>query len=385
MLPYIVIFILTIILAFLEFGRVKYPQSFFTLYCLAIGAFVGMSDMLGGYDRYIYAEVFSAIADNLHRGNGLFNSTFQSFFSTEPIYGFINSFIGLITPNRYAFIFLYTVGMYGLLSVTIYKFTTKPFFSFLLFLGFLFFFSFTYLRQILACGVCWYAIPYAAKRKLNNFVILVLVASLIHNSAAYFILLYFIPLKKFSKSSIILVMILLFVIGFFSISRYFFYISEDIIDNERFAGYGTRNVLRIEYVIESIVFIAILLYNYSKIKTDNYSLTVLNVYLMFCGTLLFFCTSTDGGRISWYYSIGVFILITEFCQKRKMILLRLFVSTMVFVLYMRILTGWGMLVMPYKTFLTDGFRKGDETYERYEYDHAYDNDKFYNLWDYLKK
>lgn len=68
-----------------------------------------------------------------------------------------------------------------------------------------------------------------------------------------------------------------------------------------------------------------------------------------------------------------------------MILLRLFVSTMVFVLYMRILTGWGMLVMPYKTFLTDGFRKGDETYERYEYDHAYDNDKFYNLWDYLKK
>ena len=31
---------------------------------------------------------------------------------------------------------------------------------------------------------------------------------------------------------------------------------------------------------------------------------------------------------------------------------------------------------PYKTFFTNGFRSGDYSWENYEYNHEYDNDKF---------
>jgi hypothetical protein len=48
-----------------------------------------------------------------------------------------------------------------------------------------------------------------------------------------------------------------------------------------------------------------------------------------------------------------------------------------FFLYLRILTAWGTLVSPYKTFFTDGVREGDVIYTKYEYDPYYANDKFY--------
>ena len=32
--------------------------------CVGLALFVGMSDMLGGYDRYIYAALFDDAADN---------------------------------------------------------------------------------------------------------------------------------------------------------------------------------------------------------------------------------------------------------------------------------------------------------------------------------
>ena len=39
-----------------------------TVYMALLGLFVGFSDMLGGYDRYIYAELFDSMADVTHVG-----------------------------------------------------------------------------------------------------------------------------------------------------------------------------------------------------------------------------------------------------------------------------------------------------------------------------
>ena len=38
---------------------------------------------------------------------------------------------------------------------------------------------------------------------------------------------------------------------------------------------------------------------------------------------------------------------------------------------------WGVLLYPYKSFFTNGIRKGDSIEMKYEYDHNYDYDKFY--------
>lgn len=36
-----------------------------------------------------------------------------------------------------------------------------------------------------------------------------------------------------------------------------------------------------------------------------------------------------------------------------------------------------MQISPYKTFFTNGIREGDVIEQLYEYDHGYDEDKFY--------
>ena len=46
-------------------------------------------------------------------------------------------------------------------------------------------------------------------------------------------------------------------------------------------------------------------------------------------------------------------------------------------LFVRFVVMWGMLVDPYKTFLTEGHRDGDFIYDKFEYDRKYDTDKFY--------
>ena len=104
-----------------------------------------------------------------------------------------------------------------------------------------------------------------------------------------------------------------------------------------------------------------------------------NTYLMFCGLLLFFCKSSDGGRISWYCLIGIIVILEKFCRYKSTVQLKVFITLMSFVLFYRILLAWGTLLYPYKTFLTPGIRQGDIIERYYEYDHAYDYDKLYNL------
>lgn len=377
---YIILFVITTILAWGYNGNTKVSKPFFFAFCLCIGLFVGLADMLGGYDRYIYSEVFQSMHENVVKGI-LFNEEFIMYFGKEPVFGLINDLIAFFTPNRYVFILVYTIFLYMVYAVSFYRYTRNPFFALLVFEGLMFFFTFTYLRQVLAAGVVWLAIPYVAQRSLKKYLLFIVLATLIHNSAAYMLLLYFIPRRKFEEKHIVLFMLALLVIGISGITKFVFSLSGDAISNARIAGYAETAEIgfRIEYVIEAMLFLSILLLNYKRIDEDALSLTLANVYLMFCGVLLFFCKSSDGGRISWYCLLGIIVVLERFCRPKSAVPLKSFITIMCFVLFYRILAAWGILLYPYKTFLTPGIRQGDFIEELYEYDHAYDYDKLYNL------
>ncbi|MBF1623842.1 EpsG family protein [Prevotella sp.] len=377
---YIILFVVTTILAWFYSGNTTVSKPLFFSFCLSVGLFVGLADMLGGYDRYIYSEVFQDMHENVTKGV-FFSEEFLSFFGKEPVYGLINDFIAFFTPNRYIFILVYTLFLYMIYAVNFYRYTKNPFFALLVFEGLMFFFTFTYLRQVLAAGVIWLAIPFVSQRKFKKYLLFVVLATLIHNSAAYMILLYFIPRRKFEKKYIVIFMLTLLVIGISGITKFVFSLSGDAVSNARIAGYADTAEIgfRIEYVIEAMLFLSILLLNYKRIDEDALSLTLANVYLMFCGVLLFFCKSSDGGRISWYCLIGIIVILERLCRPKSAVPLKGFITMMCFVLFYRILSAWGILLYPYKTFLTPGIRQGDYIEEMYEYDHAYDNDKLYNL------
>lgn len=381
MLPYIVIFVITAILALLQIGnRNKVSPYLFGAYMLALGTFVGISDMLGGYDRYIYCEVFTANADRFANGEGIMNETFVMYLLKEPVYGIINTLIGLYTPNRYIFILVYTLLLYTVYAICFYRYTDYPFFALLVFLGLMFFFTFTYLRQVLAVGIIWLALPFYTKRKMWQYMGMIALATMTHNSAAIMAVLYFIPLRKYHFEKIVYVMLALLGLGLIGVGD-MFSIAGDITSSENVASHAdaAEAGFRYEYVVESFLFLFILYQNYRFVKRDKETLSYMNLYLMFCGILLLFCKSGDGGRIAWYGIMGIIIMLTRFCVRERGAILKSFLTVMFFALYMRILLAWGIQLSPYKTFFTEGVRDGDIIYEKYEYDFNYEKDKLYNL------
>ena len=267
---YIILFVITTVLAWFYAGNTKVPKSLFFSFCLSIGLFVGLADMLGGYDRYIYSEVFQDMHENVTKGV-LFSEEFLSFFGKEPVYGLINDFIAFFTPNRYIFILVYTLFLYIVYAFNFYRYTKNPFFALLVFEGLMFFFTFTYLRQVLAAGVVWLAIPYVAQRSFKKYLLFIVLATLIHNSAAYMILLYFIPRRKFEKKYIVIFMLTLLIIGISGVTKFVFSVSGDVVSNVRIAGYADTAEIgfRIEYVIEATLFLSILLLNYKRIDENK--------------------------------------------------------------------------------------------------------------------
>ena len=63
MFLYLFLFIVLIAIYKLTYRGTGCDKRLFFFIVIALGLFVGLSDMLGGYDRYIYAEYFDQAAD----------------------------------------------------------------------------------------------------------------------------------------------------------------------------------------------------------------------------------------------------------------------------------------------------------------------------------
>ena len=355
-------------------------SSFLFLFLLGLSLFVGFSDMFGGYDRYIYGEIFDNIADVTTIKGDYSDSLLYNFYSSEIGYTLLNVLISFFTENRYIFILIVTLIIYTLLFISIKKYTVNYPLATILFLGLWFFFTFTYLRQVLAATIVWLGIRYVIDRKFWKFMVVVLIGFSMHNSAIIFFPLYFIPQRKFSPKLIVGIMLSLLVLGLSSIPNSFFEVYESSSIVERHAEYNASGGLRVAYILEAFFFLYLILKNYRNIPNDKQHVVLLNMALAFCGILLLFVRSENGGRLSWYYMIGIISTLTFIYNYRYNIqtLGSFLIIGVCLFLYLRIYTNWQAynLLSPYKTFLTDGYRDNDIIRKTYEYNYNYDEDKF---------
>jgi len=377
---YLLIFFIPVF-SYLSFnpGRNQH-SSFLFLFLLGLSLFVGFSDMFGGYDRYIYGEIFDNIADVTTIKGDYSDSLLYNFYSSEIGYTLLNVLISFFTENRYIFILIVTLIIYTLLFVSIKKYTVNYPLATILFLGLWFFFTFTYLRQVLGATIVWLGIQYVIERKFWKFLMVFLIAFSMHNSAIIFFPLYFVPRRKFSPRLIVGIMLSLLILGLSPLPNSLFQVYESSSIVERHADYNASGGLRIPYILEAFFFLYLILKNYSDIPNDKSYIVLMNMALIFCGILLLFVRSENGGRLSWYYMIGIIATITSICTFKTNIKnkIPLFLIGLSLFLYLRIYTGWQVYLnlYPYKTFFTNGFRSGDYSWENYEYNHEYDNDKF---------
>lgn len=351
---------------------------------MGLALFVGLGDMLGGYDRYIYGELFDRCADCVREGRDVFDINQNPImgYKSEMAYVLWNVAVSHVTDNRYIYILLTTVLIYLMLFLSFKEYVSNYPLALLLFLGLWFFFSFTYLRQVMAASVAWFSYRYIIKKQWWFFLICWFVAYKFHNSAIVFLPLGFIPLKKYSKEKVIAVMAVLLLIGATGITSGLYNVYAGAGD-EQFASRSMAYAddhpgFRWEYLFEVIVFLYFLFKKYNSIPNDRKHLLFLNCIYAFCGMLLLFIQSSNAGRQSWYFMGGLIFLFTYILtNKRTGSEYRSQFLTICFILYFRIVWIWGILLYPYKTFLTDSFRAGDPIHEIFEYDHNYDKDKFY--------
>ena len=380
MFVYLLIFIIPLFAYTLGGKRLAKSNGFLMYYMFGLAFFVGLGDMLGGYDRYIYGEIFDSVADDLYAGVSMSESFAFSYF--ELGYMIFNWLIAHITGNRYLFILLITLIMYTNFYVAFKRHITNYPLALMVFLGLMFFFSFTYLRQFLGCSFAMLSIKYLLERKRWKFFALILLVVLLHKSGAIFAIMFFIPLKKFDRSTVLIVFAVCLLIGVsgFAGSIYEAYI--EVSDMNAHFDYGRQDDARIAYFLEVAVFSYIILSNYKYIGNKKEEIVFLNMALMFCCILLIFIRSENGGRLSWYFIVGLIITIANminYVPRAKVRQLQTMVIVLFFGLFFRITLSWGIMIRPYKTFLTTGYRQGDWIREKYEYDNRYNNDKFYRL------
>jgi len=378
-LYFIVFFLIVFAIHFADEYPHRSKQILFLSFMM-LALFVGLSDMLGGYDRYIYASLFDDIADITRVGGNYKDASIFTLYSSEIGYIGCNILISFITSNRYVFILLYTLIIYYLFYLSIKDYCVNYTFGMILFMSLMFFFTFTYLRQMVGVGFAWFAIRYVYKKELYKFIICVLVAASFHNSAIILFPLYFLPIKRFSQRSIIIIMSLCLALGLSGGPSALFRLYGDVTDMQyRTDSYAEQEIgFRYEYIIEAFVFLYFILKNYSLIPTTKKNIVLLNTSLGFCAILLLFVLSLNGGRLGWYYLIGIISTLSLIAKnvKRDSSTNRV-IFIICFLLFFRIIYYWGFLLSPYKTFLTNGVRDYDPVYETYEYDENYSKDKFY--------
>ena len=157
--------------------------------------------MIGGYDRYIYGEVFDTIAEEMRGGRNLAR-LYYLINGKEYGYFYWQVLVSFVTQNRYIFILITTLALY-----TLYFFSFKQYIqdyplATIVFLGFFYYFTMTYLRQVFAVGIVWLAVRYIWERKPIKFFVLVLLAYTFHSSALIFVPMYFLPIRKYSPTAI---------------------------------------------------------------------------------------------------------------------------------------------------------------------------------------
>ena len=381
MIIYYFVLIISLIFYFIQKDKRVPSVSLFFCFMLAIALFVGLGDMIGGYDRYIYGEVFDSIADEM-RGKGNISSLFYLVNGKEYGYFVWQIIVSVFTPNRYIFILVTTLTIYYLFFRVMRRYMLDYPLAVIVFMGMLFYFTMTYLRAVFAIAILWQGIQYIWERKFWKYAFFVVLAASFHTSILIALVMYFIPIKRYSKKTIIIWLILCFILGMTQLPNIILANAGSLTEKntgEVNAYELQEQGFRIEYVLEVLFFIWLIFKNYNKIDTDKRTLTFLNMTIVLCFILLFFMRFGQGGRFAWPFYIGVFYIIPYLVSKNKTSLPLTSIVLVVFsLLFIRISIAWESLNVPYTTFLTNGTPAGDgKIFNKYEYDLNYVDDKFY--------
>lgn len=277
--------------------RKKY--AFFIIFLISCVA--GLRDMIGGYDVYIYGEFFDGLSlKDFEDGSYVMNLLFEKGYT---LYCY---FIHLFTDNRYVFFFITSIISYLLVSKSMKLCEEIILFSLFIFFCKYFLMSFVYVRQFLAMGIVWLAVPFIISRNFLKFSIVVLLASTLHTSAIVFFPTYFICKYQYSRNILVWGIVVSILLGLTSVIKYLFSFVGGESGLEKVIAYGTSEagVVNYFYLLESLLLSIGIIKCRDELYSSENGVCLTNI--AYCYVCFSFLTMRDATilRLIWYFLIG---------------------------------------------------------------------------------
>ena len=351
MIPYILIFVIVFSGFLTEQFSSKSRFFIYWTIIILVALMVGLRDMIGGYDVFIYAKVFEQTPplDLLISSLNYYSIELGRF---ETGYILVNSVIKLFATDKYFFFFIVSLISYFFIakSFSDLRFRIAAFF---VFFSKFFIVSFVYQRQFIAMGIVFIAIKYLIEEKKILFIFLILVASTIHLSALTIMPLLFLCKIKYSNTHLFVIYISALIIGISPVMKtVLFYISEmEEFDKAATYAITEQSAIHIMYLIESTFLIITTLMYRNDFTKDKRSLAIFNVLVLYIVFTLLVIRDSGLNRIPWYYSFGYCIMLPQLFMKliknkfMTVIVLLLFCS---FLFFRNVLVRDGGNNVPYK-------------------------------------
>lgn len=363
MILYFFIFFIILILSILEilsnnkkFSRFSFGSVIFIFFILSFIRWETGTDWEGYYNYFKTIKIpWSYIFDD--------SSGF------ELGYVILNHLAISISDSYTIMLFIEGAILYSFLYVSIPKLSYYPVFSILIFysmsLGGVFF-----VRQNIAMTILIYSVIQIINKRKASFIVLVLLATMIHRTSIIFLLAYPIFYKQYSFKKILLYTIVSIVIGIIFSRLLLSLIGNlglgmisakinaylDMGSEENYTTFSTTGIL-IRGLINRLFLIAIYMYMLNKKRTDDFILNGL-INLNLFGIILYSTLTPIAfslGRVSAFFDIlQIFILPYLFkgCSLRTKESLFILISIyLLFRLYTAI-AAFPEEYIPYKTFFT---------------------------------
>lgn len=358
MFEYLILYCLFLFAVISQIYQKQQIAWLLVLYGLIISTFISaFRDMIGGYDIYIYAQYYENIKYKI--------------LPYEYGYYLYNVFLHYIDSNR-QFLFIitaliFTLGLNKLSKIKNINLSCNVY-SIVCFIIFckLYFYTFVYLRQVLAVLIIWWGLYQLINNKKYLFILAVIFAANFHISALIAMPLFFMKTKmKFNKFIIIYIIGLVFGV-IFNMQTLFSFLGG-VVENERIQA-GQNNAIQSNYfyVGEATLLFLWMMINYKNyIKYDRDKIIIFNISLYYVFLVLITVKDATAVRMAWYFLIGPAWLIaynigTKFKGYRVFCLIIICYFSIVFFRTMFLWDGGDFL--PYKSIYSDISR-----HSRWEY------------------
>ena len=261
MIGFILIIFTILFAGFLFPGRnSKNKKIFLFITFFALFLFSGLRAPSVGIDTRTYIEWFNFISSHELKESLIHIKAEQGFI----IFMYLLTFLG----NAQIFIIISSLFILFAVARTIYKYSSSPMASTLIFTIFIFSRTMNGIRQYMALAIVLLAVPYLVNQKPIKYIICVIIASYFHISALLLVLFSFFSINKVELSKMKLrIIIIISMIATFNYDLIIEYIYIIMPKYERFK-YGSANGegdLSVPWLlIEIAIFILVVLYVYKK-------------------------------------------------------------------------------------------------------------------------